>query len=88
MQSWYWDLNDQTRTFAKRFYARRGRGANDNQVALYSSVRHYLAAVARAGTDESPGGREGDARGAPIHDIFTDNGTGSAPTDGCSTTGI
>ena len=25
MQSWYWDFNDQTRTFAKRFFARRQR---------------------------------------------------------------
>ena len=51
MQSWYWDLDDETRAFAKRFYARRGRMPNDNQVALYSSVRHYLEAVAKAGTE-------------------------------------
>jgi branched-chain amino acid transport system substrate-binding protein len=38
MQSWYWDLDDKTRDFAKRFYARRGRMPNDNQVAVYSSV--------------------------------------------------
>ena len=51
MQSWYWDLDDETRAFAKRFYAVRQRMPNDNQVALYSSVRHYLEAVAKAGTD-------------------------------------
>ena len=64
MQSWYWDLDDKTREFAKRFYARRGRMPNDNQVAVYSSVRHYLEAVAKAGTDDTAGGDEGDARGA------------------------
>ena len=64
MQSWYWDLDDKTREFAKRFYARRGRMPNDNQVAVYSSVRHYLEAVAKAGTDDTGGGDEGDARGA------------------------
>ncbi len=53
MQSWYWDLNDETRTFAKRFYGRRQRMPNDNQIALYSSVRHYLEAVAKAGTDDT-----------------------------------
>ena len=52
MQSWYWDLNDETRAFAKRFHDRRGRMPNDNQVALYSSMRHYLEAVAAAGTDD------------------------------------
>ena len=76
MQSWYWDLNDQTREFAKRFYARRGRMPNDNQVALYSSVRHYLEAVAKAGTDET-GAVTKAMREAPIHDVFTDNGTRS-----------
>ena len=60
MQSWYWDLNDQTRAFGKRFFARRQRMPNDNQVALYSSVRHYLEAVARAGTDDTPNRYEGD----------------------------
>ena len=74
MQSWYWDLNDQTRAFAKRFFARRQRMPNDNQVALYSSVRHYLEAVARAGTDEAQAVVK-SMREAPIHDIFTDSGT-------------
>jgi ABC-type branched-subunit amino acid transport system substrate-binding protein len=60
MQSWYWDLNDQTRAFGKRFFARRQRMPNDNQVALYSSVRHYLEAVARAGTDDTQTVMKGD----------------------------
>jgi branched-chain amino acid transport system substrate-binding protein len=74
MQSWYWDLNDKTREFAKRFYAIRGRMPNDNQVALYSSVRHYLEAVAKAGTDDA-GAVMKAMREAPIHDIFTADGT-------------
>jgi branched-chain amino acid transport system substrate-binding protein len=74
MQSWYWDLNDTTRAFAKRFYDRRQRMPNDNQVALYSSVRHYLEAVAKAGTDEA-GAVTAAMREAPIHDVFTDQGT-------------
>jgi branched-chain amino acid transport system substrate-binding protein len=74
MQSWYWDLNDRTREFAKRFFARRQRMPNDNQVAIYSSVRHYLEAVARVGTDDALTVAEA-MREAPIHDIFTENGT-------------
>jgi len=74
MQSWYWDLNDKTREFAKRFFARRKRMPNDNQAAIYSSVRHYLEAVGRTGTDDAL--TVAKAMGeTPIHDIFTDNGT-------------
>ena len=74
MQSWYWDLDDETGAFAKRFHAVRQRMPNDNQVALYSSVRHYLEAVAKAGTDET-GAVTAAMRAAPIHDVFTDHGT-------------
>jgi branched-chain amino acid transport system substrate-binding protein len=74
MQSWYWDLDDKKREFATRFYDRRGRMPNDNQVALYSSVRHYLEAVAKAGTDDAAAVMKA-MREAPIHDVFTANGT-------------
>ena len=73
MQSWYWDLDDSTRAFAKRFSERAHRMPNDNQVALYSSVRHYLEAVQAAGGDDD--GKIAKAmREAPIHDVFTANG--------------
>jgi branched-chain amino acid transport system substrate-binding protein len=74
MQSWYWDLDDKTREFAKRFYARRGRMPNDNQVAVYSSVRHYLEAVAKAGTEDTAAVMKA-MREAPIHDVFTADGS-------------
>ena len=73
MQSWYWDLNDQTRAFAKRFFALTNRMPNDNQAVLYSSVRHYLEAVAKTGTDDAAKVAQA-MRDAPIHDVFTDNG--------------
>ena len=73
MQSWYWDLNDATRAWAKRFYDRTQRMPNDNQAVLYSSVRHYLEAVAKAGTDDALTVAKA-MRDAPIHDVFTDNG--------------
>jgi branched-chain amino acid transport system substrate-binding protein len=73
MQSWYWDLNDATRAWAKRFYARAQRMPNDNQAVLYSSTRHYLEAVAKAGTDDALAVAQA-MRDAPIHDVFTDDG--------------
>jgi branched-chain amino acid transport system substrate-binding protein len=73
MQSWYWDLNDQTRAWAKRFFARTKRMPNDNQAALYSSVTHYLEAVAKTGTDEALTVAKA-MKATPFHDVFTDNG--------------
>jgi branched-chain amino acid transport system substrate-binding protein len=73
MQSWYWDLNDQTRAWAKRFFERTKRMPNDNQAALYSSVLHYLEAVKETGGDDALG-VAGAVKAAPIHDVFTDNG--------------
>jgi branched-chain amino acid transport system substrate-binding protein len=73
MQSWYWDLNDATRAFAKRFFERAKRMPNDNQAALYSSVLHYLEAVKATGSDDSAEVAKA-MKQAPIHDVFTDNG--------------
>jgi branched-chain amino acid transport system substrate-binding protein len=73
MQSWYWDLSDDTRAFAKRFEARTGRKPNDNQVALYSSVLHYLGAVKAAGNDDALAVAK-EMKAAPIHDVFTAEG--------------
>jgi branched-chain amino acid transport system substrate-binding protein len=73
MQSWYWDLSDNTRAFAKRFFERMKRMPNDNQVALYSSALHYLEAVKAAGDDDAVDVAKA-MKAAPIHDVFTDHG--------------
>jgi branched-chain amino acid transport system substrate-binding protein len=49
----YWDLNDATRAFAKRFSDRFRRMPTQYQASVYAAVRHYLEAVAAAGTVES-----------------------------------
>lgn len=47
----YWDLNDQTRAFGKRFAARNnGRYPSMNQAGAYSAVLTYLKAVAKVGS--------------------------------------
>ena len=50
-QSWYWDLDDTTRAWAKRFYDQRQRMPDDTHAATYSAVLEYLRAVERAQTD-------------------------------------
>ena len=50
----YWDRNDETRAFAKRF-GERNSGAMPSmvQAGAYSATMHYLKAVAAAGTDDA-----------------------------------
>ena len=43
--SWYWDLNDTTRAFAKRYYEKTKREPTENQAAYYSATLTYLNAV-------------------------------------------
>src|SRR5207249_797526 len=52
-EAFYWDLNDETRAFSKRFMARVKRVPTSAQAGVYSSVTHYLKAVKAAGTTDS-----------------------------------
>ena len=51
--SFYWDMNDETRAWSKKFEERTGRKPSMNQAGVYSAVRHYLKAVQEAGTDDA-----------------------------------
>ncbi len=54
-ESFYWDLNDETRAFAKRYAARMGgKMPSMVQAGVYSGVAHYLKSVAAAGTLDGP----------------------------------
>jgi branched-chain amino acid transport system substrate-binding protein len=53
-ESFYWDLNDATRAWSKRFGARMGgRMPTMVHAGVYSAVTHYLKAINMAGTDDS-----------------------------------
>jgi branched-chain amino acid transport system substrate-binding protein len=54
-EAFYWDLNDQTRAWSKRF-AERHRGAMPTmaQAGVYSAVLHYLKAVEALKSDDGP----------------------------------
>jgi branched-chain amino acid transport system substrate-binding protein len=71
--SFYWDLDDQTRAWSKRFFARRNRMPSMWQAGVYSSVIHYLEAIKAAGTDE-PLKVAAKMREAPIEDFFSRHG--------------
>ena len=52
--AYYWDQDDATRAFAKRFQERMGRPPTMIQAGDYSAVNHYLKAVKAAGTTDGP----------------------------------
>jgi branched-chain amino acid transport system substrate-binding protein len=50
--SFYWDMDDKTREWSKRYFARMNQMPTMWQAGVYSSVMAYLNAVKRTGTDE------------------------------------
>lgn len=74
-EAFYWDLNDETRAWSRRFMQRHGGKAPTSiQAAVYSSVLHYLRAVQAAGTDEAKAVTE-KMKATPVNDFFSKNVT-------------
>jgi branched-chain amino acid transport system substrate-binding protein len=69
----YWDMNDETRAWAKRYFDRVGKMPNMSQAGVYSTVMHYLKAVQAAGTDAT-GPVMTKMRATPINDFYARNG--------------
>ncbi|GJD53105.1 hypothetical protein OPKNFCMD_5876 [Methylobacterium crusticola] len=73
-EAYYWDQNDETRAFARRFSARhKGKPPTMFQAGIYSAAMHYLKAVGKAGTDEA-GAVMAAMRETPVNDFMTRNG--------------
>lgn len=72
--SFYWDMDDKTRQWSKRFFDKMKRMPTMWQAGVYSSVMVYLNAVKDAGTDE-PLKVAAKMREKPIEDFFARNGT-------------
>ncbi|MHA7598381.1 ABC transporter substrate-binding protein [Alicycliphilus sp. T452] len=51
--SWDWNLNDKTREFGKKFFAKTKRMPTDIHAADYSATMNYLKAVQAAGTTDA-----------------------------------
>ncbi|MDE1569771.1 ABC transporter substrate-binding protein [Aquabacter sp. P-9] len=67
--SFYWDMNDGTRAWSKRFEEKTGRKPSMNQAGVYSAVRHYLQAVKNTGTDDADKVAE-KMRATPVNDMM------------------
>ena len=72
-EAFYWDLNDDTRAFSKRFMERIKRMPTAAQAGIYSSVSHYLKAVKAAGSTDSAAVMK-IMKDTPINDMFAKNG--------------
>jgi branched-chain amino acid transport system substrate-binding protein len=69
----YWDRNDETRAWSKRFFEQRQRMPTMVHAGQYSSIYHYLKAVKAAGTDDT---KKVIAlmKKTPVNDFFAKNG--------------
>jgi len=72
-ESFYWDLNDQTREWTAKFRKRKDKVPNMTTAGVYSATLHYLKAVQAAGTDE-PKAVMAKMREMPVNDVMTKNG--------------
>jgi branched-chain amino acid transport system substrate-binding protein len=71
--AWYWDLNPDTRAFAKRFFAKINREPTMDQAGAYSATLTYLKAVKAAGTTDSDKVMA-ELKRMKINDMFTQGG--------------
>ncbi len=68
--SWYWDMNDETRKFANRFFGKMKKMPSSLQAADYSAARTYLKAVEAAKTDD-PDKVMAELKKMKINDFYT-----------------
>jgi branched-chain amino acid transport system substrate-binding protein len=71
--AFYWDRDADSRAWSKRFFEKQGRMPTMAQASVYSAVRHYLIAIAAAGTDEAKAVMA-KMRAIPVNDFYVKNG--------------
>jgi branched-chain amino acid transport system substrate-binding protein len=73
VEPFYWDLDDLSRQWSTRFFAKFGKMPNLVHAATYSAVTNYLKAVQAAKTDDA-GAVMKQLKSTPINDMFARNG--------------
>ena len=71
--AWYWDANDETRKFGRRFFEKMKRMPSFDQAAVYSATLTYLKAVEASGTDDADAVMA-TLKKTKINDVFTKGG--------------
>ncbi|MBV8665890.1 MAG: ABC transporter substrate-binding protein, partial [Burkholderiaceae bacterium] len=72
--SWYWDKNDETRKWARRYFEKEKKMPSSLQAADYSAATQYLNAVKATGTDD-PDKVLAYLKKAKLNDMYVKNGT-------------
>ncbi len=72
-EAFYWDANEETRKWSRRFFEKHKRMPNMAQAGVYSGINHYLKAVAATGTDDTATVMA-KMREMPVNDFMTKNG--------------
>jgi branched-chain amino acid transport system substrate-binding protein len=73
VEPFYWDLDDLSRQWSRRFFAKVGKMPNFVHAGMYSAVTTYLKAVQAAKTDD-PAAVMTQLKSTPINDMFARNG--------------
>ena len=71
--AFYWDLNDDTRAWAKRFIEKTKKVPTMIHAGTYGAVMHYLKGIQKAGTTDGPSVAHA-MRAMPVNDFMTKNG--------------
>lgn len=71
--AFYWDRDEESRKWAKRFFERTGRMPSMSQAGAYSATMHYLKAIEATGTDDTDTVMK-KMRETPVNDFFARNG--------------
>ncbi|MGO4620276.1 ABC transporter substrate-binding protein [Ensifer sp. 2YAB10] len=76
-EGFYWNRNEESAKFGKRFMERTGKMPNMVHAGTYSAVLSYLKAIEKAGTDDADAVAK-ELRALPVNDVFAENGTVAA----------
>jgi branched-chain amino acid transport system substrate-binding protein len=71
--AFYWDLNDETRAWSRSYFEKMKKMPDMDQAGVYSSILHYLQAVAATGTVDADAVMK-MMKTTPINDVFAHNG--------------
>lgn len=72
-EGFYWDLNDETRAWSKRFFEQHKRMPTMVQAGQYSSIMHYLKAIKAINSDDTAKVMA-QMKKTPVNDFFAKNG--------------
>jgi branched-chain amino acid transport system substrate-binding protein len=73
VEPFYWDLDDLSRQWSRRFFAKFGKMPNFVQAGAYSAVSNYLKAVQAVKTDDAAAVMK-QLKSTPLNDMFARNG--------------